>query len=127
MKLQTRRSDRRRYKSRLLREKVEIQVRSKTPDDKGGNVTTWPAVRTVRAHVRQLDGTETMIAGQNQSIATILVVCRFFTMDPELDTEDVRLRWIRRSPLTPKLLNVVQVNDLESAHKWLELTCAEPA
>lgn len=61
----------------VLRDPIEIRRRVETPNGKGGFVTLWPLVETVWAHVKGLDGRESVMEKVLQGISVYQVRIRW--------------------------------------------------
>jgi SPP1 family predicted phage head-tail adaptor len=99
-----------------LRRKVTIKEKTRTPDDYGGNTVTWTDVCTVWADVEPLSGTQLFTAMQNASEISYKLRIRY--------RNDIQ-PFMKAVLPDGRELEIVDVIDVEFAHRVLELDCKE--
>ena len=97
-----------------LREPIEFQRKTRTPDGAGGFTETWAAVAgaPTRAMVKGMSGGERWASHRLEATATHKIVVRYFDGLTEVDRAIIRNREY----------NIRWINNVEFADKFLEIT-----
>ena len=112
-----------------LRERVQIQTRSTTPDTQGGRAVTWvdlisgsaSVVTKLWASVLPEGGTERVAAAAQGAVQRFAVVIRY-----RADvTPAMRLSWTPFGYAAAKTLQIHTVQPLDGGRVFLMLACSE--
>lgn len=107
----------------MLRERIEIQRKTRSADGYGGFTESWAAdpTGTIAASVRPLTGTEALAAMRMNQRVNYRVIIRFRgdgNGGPYYNTSD-RIFWRGRYH------NIISVFDVESKSQWIEMLMVE--
>lgn len=95
-----------------MRARLELQDRTRTPDEAGGYAETWHPVVIVWAELKELRGNESVIAGSVTETAGALAIIRFRA------NMTAGMRAIHGSVI----YNIRGVRDPDGRREWLELS-----
>lgn len=101
------------YTGRMLREVVEFQSKTRTPDGAGGFTESWAAVTgaPTRAYVRQLSSGEQWASQRTEGRSTHMIVVRYSSAVDET----------MRAVIRGREYNLDPPNNVEMRDKWLEI------
>jgi SPP1 family predicted phage head-tail adaptor len=98
-----------------FQDSIIIQSNTPTSDNGGGQTLVWATAYTVWAQIRPYRGRKVLFGGQLQSLTTHLIHIPYQTGI----TSAMRILFGAR------LFNIQDVDDVEEAHEFLEMTCIE--
>ena len=101
------------YTGRMLREEVDFQERTRTPDGAGGYTESWATVTgsPTRAYVRQLSSGEQWASQRTEGVSTHMIVVRYS------DAINETMRAVIRG----REYNLEPPNNVEMQDRWLEI------
>lgn len=101
------------YRTTQLRESVEFQQRTRTPDGAGGYTESFSAIpgAPVRAFVRQLSSGEQWASQRTEGRSTHMIVVRYTDLIDETHIAVIRGRKYNLEP----------PNNVEFKDRWLEI------
>lgn len=100
-----------------LRNSIEIQELTNTPDGQGGFSTAWTTIHTPNAMIKPVSGGERMRAMQLNATVTHRIYLRYVAGIEA----DMRVKFGDR------LFQIRLALNLEERNRWLELHCEEGA